>query len=174
MGPHWSRYFHGAVCTCGLDTVLADLVSALTTPEASKEEYCATCGHPRSNQPDLSGIDISAEGVIKRTRGRIVPCYHGGVQIEWHRDGVDLEVEFNADGSISSVIFGPSPQVGYHGTVPVSEPRLNIPVTPEELDYVQHAASLRSLSLVEYVRRAINLSLRKEGVDALLLAQSDD
>jgi len=55
-----------------------------------------------------------------------------------------------------------------------TEPRLSIPISAEELDWVEHAARLRHLPVVEYVRRAINLSLRKEGVDALLLAQSDD
>lgn len=29
----------------------------------------------------------------------IVPCSGGGVQIEWHRDGVEIEVSFNPDGS---------------------------------------------------------------------------
>jgi hypothetical protein len=51
---------------------------------------------------------------------------------------------------------------------------ISVPVTTEELNWVLHAASLRRLTLVEYVRRAINLSLRKEGVDAVLLRQSDD
>ena len=55
-----------------------------------------------------------------------------------------------------------------------TEPRLNIPISSVELDWVEHAASLRGLQSVEYVRRAINLSLRNEGVDAVLLAESDD
>lgn len=49
-----------------------------------------------------------------------------------------------------------------------------IPMTAEERDWVKHAARLRGLSAVEYVRRAINMSLRREGVDAVLLAQTDD
>jgi D-alanyl-D-alanine dipeptidase len=55
-----------------------------------------------------------------------------------------------------------------------TEPSLNIPFSAEELDWVAHAARLRSLTTVEYVRRAINLSLRQEGVDAVLLKESDD
>jgi hypothetical protein len=51
---------------------------------------------------------------------------------------------------------------------------LLIPMTPDERDWVQHAARLRGLPYVEYVRRAINASLRHEGVDAVLLAQTDD
>jgi len=49
-----------------------------------------------------------------------------------------------------------------------------IPTTIEEQKWVEHAARLRDLSLVEYVRRAINAQLRREGVDAVLLHESDD
>lgn len=47
-------------------------------------------------------------------------------------------------------------------------------LSEEEHDWVRHAAALRSLSLDEYVKRAINAQLRHEGVDAVLLRQSDD
>ncbi len=49
--------------------------------------------------------------------------------------------------------------------------RLGVRVSAEELDWVQHAASLRALSLSEYVREAINARLRREGVDAVLLRE---
>lgn len=52
--------------------------------------------------------------------------------------------------------------------------KINISMSAEELDWVEHAAGLRNISVIEYVRRAINLSLRQEGVDALLLSESDD
>lgn len=48
---------------------------------------------------------------------------------------------------------------------------LTIPVTADELAWVRHAAGLRRLSLAEYVRRAINQSLLREGVDAVLLQE---
>lgn len=51
---------------------------------------------------------------------------------------------------------------------------LNLKLSAEELDWVEHAARLRHIPTEEYVRRAINLSLRKEGVDAVLLEESDD
>jgi hypothetical protein len=47
-------------------------------------------------------------------------------------------------------------------------------LTLEEHDYVKHAASLKSLSMSEYIKRAINAQLRREGVDAVLIRQSDD
>lgn len=52
--------------------------------------------------------------------------------------------------------------------------RLIIRATKDELDWVKHAASLRHLSITEYVKRAINASLRHEGVDAVLFRESDD
>lgn len=51
--------------------------------------------------------------------------------------------------------------------------RLILRVTKDELDWVKHAAALREMSLAEYVRRAINASLLKEGVDAVLFRTSD-
>jgi hypothetical protein len=51
--------------------------------------------------------------------------------------------------------------------------RLEIACTDEELDWVRHAAKLRGLSLVEYVKRAINASLQREGVDAVLFRESN-
>ncbi len=52
--------------------------------------------------------------------------------------------------------------------------RLIIRTTAEELDWVKHAADLRGLSMAEYVTRAINVQLRREGGDAVLFRQSDD
>jgi len=48
---------------------------------------------------------------------------------------------------------------------------LRVPMTAEELDWVRHAAKLRHVSTVEYVRQAINTRLRHEGVDAVLLRE---
>ncbi len=31
----------------------------------------------------------------------VVPCSHGGVQLEWHQDGVDLEIEFKPGDKFS-------------------------------------------------------------------------
>lgn len=51
--------------------------------------------------------------------------------------------------------------------------RIIIRTTVEEREWVTHAASLRGLSLAEYVRRAINVSLRHEGVDAVLFLERE-
>jgi hypothetical protein len=40
---------------------------------------------------------------------QIVPTSHGGVQLEWHRHGVEVEVEFSADGKDVNVFTEPSP-----------------------------------------------------------------
>ena len=46
--------------------------------------------------------------------------------------------------------------------------------TQQEIDWVKHAASLRHLSVSEYVKRAVNAQLRKEGVDAVLFELLDE
>ena len=46
-----------------------------------------------------------------------------------------------------------------------------ITMTKNEREWIQHAARLRHLSLREYVVRSINASLRREGVDAVLLRE---
>jgi hypothetical protein len=33
----------------------------------------------------------------------IVPTHAGGVQVEWHRNGVDIEVEFSPEGAVADV-----------------------------------------------------------------------
>lgn len=48
-----------------------------------------------------------------------------------------------------------------------------IKATEEEYDWVCHAAKLRGLSLQEFVKRAINATLVKQGVDAVLFAESN-
>jgi predicted DNA binding CopG/RHH family protein len=51
--------------------------------------------------------------------------------------------------------------------------RIVIRASEDELDWVKHAASLRQMSLAEYVKRAINTQLRREGVDAVLFRERD-
>lgn len=48
---------------------------------------------------------------------------------------------------------------------------ITIRVTEDERAWVEHAASLVGLSLAEYVKRAINARLRREGVDAVLIRE---
>ena len=55
-----------------------------------------------------------------------------------------------------------------------SRPAGSLTITGPELNYVTHAASLRGQSLLEYVTRAINAALIKQGVDAELFAENDE
>lgn len=54
-----------------------------------------------------------------------------------------------------------------------TDARLIIRATKDEVDWVKHAADLRGLSMAEYVKRAINAQLQREGVDAVLFRESD-
>ncbi len=49
------------------------------------------------------GEPISAAALDAVASFSVVPCSHGGVQIEVHRDGFDIEIEIAADGRISGV-----------------------------------------------------------------------
>jgi uncharacterized protein (DUF1778 family) len=51
---------------------------------------------------------------------------------------------------------------------------LYIRLTRDEVKQVKLAASLQGHTIEEYVKRAINAALRKQGVDAVLLKESDD
>jgi hypothetical protein len=51
---------------------------------------------------------------------------------------------------------------------------IEIRTTNDEYEWVEHAASLCGLDVDQYVRQAINASLRREGVDAVLLKTDED
>ena len=51
---------------------------------------------------------------------------------------------------------------------------IKIPASRDEIEQLDLAASLRDLSVLEYVRRALNAQMRREGVDAVLFRESDD
>jgi uncharacterized protein (DUF1778 family) len=55
-----------------------------------------------------------------------------------------------------------------------SSERLVVRVSAEELDWLKHAAKLRHRSVSEYVKRALNAQLRREGVDAVLFKLRDE
>ena len=56
----------------------------------------------------------------------------------------------------------------------MTKPNLGIYVSADERRWLLHAASLRHISLDEYIRRALNESLIREGVDALLIMTKED
>jgi hypothetical protein len=41
-----------------------------------------------------------------------------------------------------------------------------------EIDWLRHAASLKRVTVVEYIRRAINVQLCADGVDAVLFQET--
>jgi len=51
---------------------------------------------------------------------------------------------------------------------------ISISFSKDEYEWLKHAARLRHLSVNEYVRRAINAELVREGVDAVLLREKGD
>lgn len=48
---------------------------------------------------------------------------------------------------------------------------IQVSATDTEYDWLAHAAKLRGLTIREYVVKAINASLRREGVDAVLFRE---
>lgn len=60
------------------------------------------------------------------------------------------------------------------GESPEQPERLSITASADEIEFLAVAAGLRAQSVEEYVKRAINASLRKQGVDAVLFRESDD
>jgi hypothetical protein len=55
-------------------------------------------------EPVISPRAIESAIAFEREPSR-VPCMHGGVQLEWHRFGLDLEVEFGPDGKLLGVLI---------------------------------------------------------------------
>jgi len=51
---------------------------------------------------------------------------------------------------------------------------MTVRMSQEELRWIAHAASLRQMSAHEYIRRAINEALVRQGVDAVLLVEELD
>src|SRR6266704_3543883 len=66
---------------------------------------------PRSRRPPHDDVIITALDLIARllsydsTPPAIVPTSEGGVQLEWHRDGHELEIRVRANGEISAFRF---------------------------------------------------------------------
>jgi hypothetical protein len=63
-----------------------------------------------------------------------LPTSEGGVQLEWHEGGVDLEIEFSPDGSDGSIVFSDLREPGrdWHGPLQNNLHRL-LPVFAERL-----------------------------------------
>ncbi len=55
-----------------------------------------------------------------------LPTSEGGVQLEWHEGGIDLEIEFSADGTESHVVFADlnKPERDWHGSLASNSEKL--------------------------------------------------
>lgn len=51
---------------------------------------------------DAATID-RAERFLRRVN--ILPCSDGAVQLEWHSDGLDIEITFEADGTTDGLMI---------------------------------------------------------------------
>jgi hypothetical protein len=49
------------------------------------------------------GAPFSTPAAYAASQGQRVPTYDGGTQLEWHRDGWDVEIEFDRDGVMQNV-----------------------------------------------------------------------
>ena len=52
------------------------------------------------------GAPITAAAMDTVGQFAVVPCHNGGVQMEIHRDGLDIEIEIGPDGRIQNVLVG--------------------------------------------------------------------
>jgi hypothetical protein len=56
-----------------------------------------------ANWDSYGAPPISADAMLRATvwlrNAQVVPCSDGGVQLEWHSEGCDVEITFRADGS---------------------------------------------------------------------------
>lgn len=61
---------------------------------------------------DLDGSDPITEAAIRAAKlFYVVPCSNGGIQIETHQSGLDIEINIEPDGRISSVLVRPAKKV---------------------------------------------------------------
>ena len=53
----------------------------------------------------LVGADLLLKALsgIQAVEPFICPCSNGGLQLEWHRNGYDLEIEISPEGQVSEV-----------------------------------------------------------------------
>lgn len=55
----------------------------------------------------LHGLERAIDDVGITLNPSIVPTHRGGLQAEWHRKGVDLEIEVFEDGQVEYFFTGP-------------------------------------------------------------------
>lgn len=81
------------------------------------------------------------------------------------RYAIGPKVHYDERTGVSAVLYPAEPPAS--GWQPIVQP------TPEEIEQVILAARLRALSVDEYVRRAVNAQMVREGVDAVLFRTTE-
>ena len=55
--------------------------------------------------PDINWNQLSSDEAIKTVEGFLtVPTNEGGIKLEFHQDGFDVEIEVSEDGKVKSVL----------------------------------------------------------------------
>jgi hypothetical protein len=47
---------------------------------------------------------ITTAAIVAVARFSIVPCHNGGIQLEVHQDGYDIEIDIGPDGKIKGLL----------------------------------------------------------------------
>ena len=66
---------------------------------------------------DTYGAPSIAPSILAEARAwldsvHVIPCSDGGVQLEWHRNDVDVEVTFRADATVEAWASDPNEPAG--------------------------------------------------------------
>ena len=172
-----------ATCQCGrplYDGHIEALRSASNVGQAPSDgQRIANCFQRLLALPDnwdSYGAPKIDPATVERARawldgGNVVPCSDGGVQLEWHSEGVDVEVTFRADGSTET--FG-APVGGEAPSEPC--PRCQHPESCASGDlvcvqpyFVEQDATKRIEALLTR-----HLSIARDGDGTLWIADMDE
>ena len=88
-----------------------------------QEERFARLAELKGNWDSYGGLPIDAAAMERAKawlrNAAVVPCSDGGVQLEWHSEGCDVEIVFRADGTTEAF----AEEIGSRGPTPEGERR---------------------------------------------------
>lgn len=70
----------------------------MSTPTIGEDWIAAMPSRPGWDSYDAKTITTEAIATVRSIY--VVPCAHGGIQLEIHRDAFNIEIEIGADGRI--------------------------------------------------------------------------
>ena len=109
-----------------------------------QDERFARLAELKGNWDSYGGLPIDAAAMERAKawlrNAAVVPCSDGGVQLEWHSEGCDVEIVFRADGTTEAF----AEEIGSRGPTPEGERR-----TEGLLEVVQGFRNAIALALVE-------------------------